>query len=642
MNEVSIVDDHEQNKHLILETANDLSDQFNEQFGQQTIKSPIVNTGQVASIRNVITPNTRLSSAAKATTPSKVVNNIVLTAKNQSQLKNKSISNKSITIQSNKQPQQLQQQTSSSSLTQKSINLSPSQSNNQQILTKVIMTDGQQLLITSPIKQTNQLRTNETNNQEKQQQQQIIGLVPISPAKQQQQITSNKTTVQIRPKQSTSNLTIQSPTSNQTLDKQPQYQIIRLVSATNSNTTTNSTITTAGLKQISGTSGGQQKVLIPASALKNLNATQLLNQTGQLTTSTGGQQQILMYTTPSQLIQQSSNSTNPKQVTFSTASSNLLTSSSKSFVPILPNPSTNMNSTANKSISIQKASGIQNGPPKANAASANTDDLHHPAQNQSTNSAVAAANAQQAVASGSASNRPRKPCNCTRSQCLKLYCDCFANGEFCSNCNCINCFNNLDHEENRQKAIKQCLERNPHAFHPKIGKGKTAPQEGTQGIGVERRHTKGCNCRRSGCLKNYCECYEAKILCTDLCKCCACKNYEDSYERKSLMHLVDAVDIRSLHGTASSNFIGKENDPLWSNEFRRPKLPVPFLTDRLLSCSFITNDLVDATTQCLIIRAEKSQKLGLSSEEIERSIIDEFGNCLSQIIEVSKEKQKEK
>ncbi|XP_063856872.1 protein lin-54 homolog isoform X5 [Scylla paramamosain] len=50
--------------------------------------------------------------------------------------------------------------------------------------------------------------------------------------------------------------------------------------------------------------------------------------------------------------------------------------------------------------------------------------------------------------------RPRKPCNCKKSQCLKLYCDCFANGEFCNNCNCANCFNNLNHEEDRQKAIK--------------------------------------------------------------------------------------------------------------------------------------------------------------------------------------------
>lgn len=52
------------------------------------------------------------------------------------------------------------------------------------------------------------------------------------------------------------------------------------------------------------------------------------------------------------------------------------------------------------------------------------------------------------------------------------YCDCFANGEFCHNCNCTNCANNLEHEEERQKAIKSCLDRNPLAFHPKIGKGK--------------------------------------------------------------------------------------------------------------------------------------------------------------------------
>lgn len=39
------------------------------------------------------------------------------------------------------------------------------------------------------------------------------------------------------------------------------------------------------------------------------------------------------------------------------------------------------------------------------------------------------------------------------------YCDCFANGEFCNNCNCNNCFNNLEHETERQKAIKVRLHR---------------------------------------------------------------------------------------------------------------------------------------------------------------------------------------
>lgn len=127
--------------------------------------------------------------------------------------------------------------------------------------------------------------------------------------------------------------------------------------------------------------------------------------------------------------------------------------------------------------------------------------------------------------------RPRKPCNCTKSLCLKLYCDCFANGEFCYLCNCMNCFNNLDKEEERQRAIKNCLERNPNAFRPKIGKGREA------GESTIRKHTKGCNCKRSGCLKNYCECYEAKIACSSNCKCVGCRNIEDSMDKKNMRQL---------------------------------------------------------------------------------------------------------
>ncbi|EDV98521.1 GH22623 [Drosophila grimshawi] len=47
----------------------------------------------------------------------------------------------------------------------------------------------------------------------------------------------------------------------------------------------------------------------------------------------------------------------------------------------------------------------------------------------------------------------RKHCNCSKSQCLKLYCDCFANGEFCQDCTCKDCFNNLDYEVKRERAI---------------------------------------------------------------------------------------------------------------------------------------------------------------------------------------------
>lgn len=59
--------------------------------------------------------------------------------------------------------------------------------------------------------------------------------------------------------------------------------------------------------------------------------------------------------------------------------------------------------------------------------------------------------------------KSKRPCNCTKSQCLKFYCDCFAAGEYCSGCNCKDCLNEHDGEE-RERAVKMCMERNPFAF----------------------------------------------------------------------------------------------------------------------------------------------------------------------------------
>lgn len=59
--------------------------------------------------------------------------------------------------------------------------------------------------------------------------------------------------------------------------------------------------------------------------------------------------------------------------------------------------------------------------------------------------------------------KSKRPCNCTKSQCLKFYCDCFAAGEYCSGCNCKDCLNDHDGEE-RERAVKMCMERNPFAF----------------------------------------------------------------------------------------------------------------------------------------------------------------------------------
>ena len=65
----------------------------------------------------------------------------------------------------------------------------------------------------------------------------------------------------------------------------------------------------------------------------------------------------------------------------------------------------------------------------------------------------------------------KKHCNCKNSRCLKLYCECFASGRYCDNCNCVNCCNNKESEQVRQAAVEAILERNPNAFRPKIQVG---------------------------------------------------------------------------------------------------------------------------------------------------------------------------
>jgi len=103
-------------------------------------------------------------------------------------------------------------------------------------------------------------------------------------------------------------------------------------------------------------------------------------------------------------------------------------------------------------------------------------------------------------------------CNCKKSRCLKLYCECFANGSHCKGCSCSNCFNIPEHEEDIQNAKRTVSEKNPVAFKKRIGD----EAEGKQAV--------SCNCSKSGCLKKYCECYKNGQKCGSSCNCLTCKN----------------------------------------------------------------------------------------------------------------------
>lgn len=129
---------------------------------------------------------------------------------------------------------------------------------------------------------------------------------------------------------------------------------------------------------------------------------------------------------------------------------------------------------------------------------------------------------------------PRSPefCNCKNSKCLKLYCKCFKQDRYCSEkCGCTECFNK--NTKQREEAMRETKEKNPLVFEKKNQAGI---------------REKGCSCKHSRCLRNYCECFQSGSVCGKHCHCSNCGNREGSLETDLLKILKHSTFTFKLDG----------------------------------------------------------------------------------------------
>ena len=145
-------------------------------------------------------------------------------------------------------------------------------------------------------------------------------------------------------------------------------------------------------------------------------------------------------------------------------------------------------------------------------------------------------------------------CSCSKTQCNRKYCECFNSGNYCVDCNCKNC--------NNKPPVNSYTNKHPKKDDPnKLKKEKII-----------------CTCTKSGCNKNYCECFKVGQKCSPLCRCIGCENndlilrkrYNTNYQcnlANSIYIVKNKIIIENVKEKKNIDSYGEEAAPIGKYDF---------------------------------------------------------------------------
>ena len=125
-------------------------------------------------------------------------------------------------------------------------------------------------------------------------------------------------------------------------------------------------------------------------------------------------------------------------------------------------------------------------------------------------------------------------CSCSKTQCNRKYCECFNSGNYCIDCNCKNC--------NNKPPVNSYTNKHPTDDSAKNKKEKII-----------------CTCTKSGCNKNYCECYKNAQKCTPLCRCISCENNDQITNKRNNNCIYECCPANSIYIIKNALIIEKIN-----------------------------------------------------------------------------------